>query len=51
MLAFSTSTNYSKSTNDKIERAHKIIKQAKDYESRNMPVSAEDEIKKLIPTP
>ena len=34
---------------DKVERAKKLIQNTKDYESSDMPYSAEDEIKKLIP--
>lgn len=34
---------------DKVDRAKRIIKQTKEYESNNMPYSAESEIKKLFP--
>lgn len=34
---------------DKVDRAKKIVSDTKDYESSNMPTSAELEIKKIIP--
>lgn len=36
---------------DKLARAKKIIGSTKEYESRNMPLTAESEIKKLLPEP
>lgn len=35
--------------NDKINRAKQIISNVRDYEKRDLPLTAEDEIKKLIP--
>jgi hypothetical protein len=34
---------------DKVERAKQIVKNVRDYERANMPATAEDEVKKLIP--
>lgn len=35
--------------NDRITRAKAIVAQVRDYEKRDMPISAENEVKKLIP--
>lgn len=51
MLGFNTSSDSPQSTKDKVERAKKIIRKVKEYENDNMPVTAEGEMKKLIPTP
>jgi len=44
------STNYNSSQNlkNKVDRAKKIIAQVREYEKKDMPYMAEDEIKKLI---
>lgn len=34
---------------EKLERAKNIVTNTKDYDSKNMPISAENEIKKIIP--
>lgn len=44
-----TSTSYTQKLNNNITRANNIIAQVRKYESDNMPVSAEEEVKKLIP--
>jgi predicted nucleotidyltransferase len=41
--------NDSQGYKDKVNRAQKIINQTKEYESKDMPISAESEIKKLFP--
>ncbi len=45
---FSNLSTSSKWANEEIERAKKIISQAKDYENHNFSVLAEQEIKKLF---
>lgn len=49
MLGMNVSSFKYQTTKDKVEKAQKIIRQTKDYEAQGMPVSAESEIKKLIP--
>ena len=46
---FSCPYNSPQSTKDKVERAKKYAAQAKKYESDGLPVSAEIEIKKIVP--
>lgn len=41
--------NDPQSYKDKVERAKKIINETRGYEAKNMPISAEAEIKKLFP--
>lgn len=47
---FESSLSSPQSTKDKVARAKKYAKQAKEYESNSMPITAEDEIKKIVPS-
>ncbi|GAN32181.1 hypothetical protein BROSI_A0693 [Candidatus Brocadia sinica JPN1] len=46
---FSCSYDTAQYIKDKVERAKRYAAQAKQYEDNNMPFSAEDEIKKIVP--
>ena len=48
-LDFECSLDVPQSTKDKVSRAKKYAAQAKEYEEKDMPISAEDEIKKIVP--
>lgn len=47
---FSCSTSHAQSTKDKVRRAKEHAAKAKSFEENDMPVSAEVEIKKVVPT-
>jgi len=47
---FDCPSGASQTTKDKVATAKKYAQNAKDYEARNYPVTAEDEIKKIVPS-